>query len=92
MQETKIKKTDRNKRYRRVLSASTLAGDSVKNSGGDDLDVDKSVLGSGPGFDKDNWPDVADTGWGATIFKHYGATPYWEDYAREKTLRGGGGV
>ena len=36
MQE-KIKKTDPDKRYRRVLSASTLAGDRVRNAAGDDL-------------------------------------------------------
>ena len=40
MQETKtnrIKKTDPDNRYRRVLAASTLAGDSVRNSAGEDL-------------------------------------------------------
>ena len=40
MQETKtnkIKKTDPDNKYRRVLAASTLAGDSVRNSAGDDL-------------------------------------------------------
>src|SRR6266481_4635484 len=37
MQENKIKKTDPDKKYRRVLSAGTLAGDSVRNSAGEDL-------------------------------------------------------
>ena len=37
MDQRKIKKTDPDKRYRRVLSAGTLSGDSVKNSAGDDL-------------------------------------------------------
>jgi sporulation protein YlmC with PRC-barrel domain len=32
-----IKQTDPGRKYRRVLSASTLAGDSVKNTDGDDL-------------------------------------------------------
>jgi uncharacterized protein YrrD len=32
-----IKQTDPGREYRRVLSASTLAGDSVKNTEGDDL-------------------------------------------------------
>jgi sporulation protein YlmC with PRC-barrel domain len=32
-----IKQTDPGRKYRRVLSASTLAGDSVKNTEGDDL-------------------------------------------------------
>jgi sporulation protein YlmC with PRC-barrel domain len=144
MQENKIKKTDPGKKYRRVLAASTLEGDSVRNSAGEDLgkvdeimidipsgriayavlsfggvlrmgnklfavpwsairvdedekcfilDVDKRTLETAPGFDKDNWPDMADPSWGAEIFKHYGARPYWEeDYQKEKTLRGGGGL
>jgi len=37
MEQGKIKKTDPDKRYRRVLAASTLKGDSVKNSAGEDL-------------------------------------------------------
>ena len=37
MQTTKIKKTDPGKRFRNVLSASTLAGDSVRNPAGEDL-------------------------------------------------------
>lgn len=140
MQESKIKKTDPDKKYRRVLAASTLEGDKVRNSAGDDLgkvdeimidipsgriayavlsfggvlrmgnklfavpwnslrvdedekcfilDVDKQTLESAPGFDKDNWPDMNDTTWGAKVFSHYGATPYWNE---ERTLRGGGGM
>src|SRR5215472_6641365 len=141
MDNTKIKKTDPDKRYRRVLSASTLAGDSVRNAAGDSLgkvdeimidipsgqvayavlsfggllgmgnklfavpwsalsvdedekcfilDVDKRTLETAPGFDKDNWPDMDDAEWGTTVFRHYGATPYWERESR--TLRGGGGL
>lgn len=41
------------------------------------LDVEKETLESAPGFDKDNWPNFADREWGATIHKHYSATPYW---------------
>ena len=37
MERDKIHQSDPDRRYRRVLSASTLAGDSVKNSAGDDL-------------------------------------------------------
>ena len=143
MQDTKIKKTDPDKRYRRVLSASTLAGDSVRNSAGEDLgkvdeimidvpsgkvayavlsfggvlgignklfavpwnalkldedekrfilDVDRQTLETAPGFDRDNWPDMADNTWATGVFRHYGAEPYWEDYQEKKTLRGGGGL
>jgi sporulation protein YlmC with PRC-barrel domain len=129
--QSKIKKTDPDKKYRRVLAASTLAGDQVQNSAGEDLgkvdeimidipagkvayavlsfggflgmgnklfavpwsalrldedkkhfilDVDKKKLENAPGFDKDNWPDMADTSWGTRIFSYYGAVPYWETH------------
>jgi len=136
----KINQSDPDKRYQRVLSASTLTGDSVRNSAGDDLgkvdqimidipsgrvayavlsfggflhmgnklfavpwdalkvdedrkcfilDEDKSKLESAPGFDKDNWPDMADQTWGTKIYSYYGRTPYWERQGleREEPLR-----
>lgn len=134
-------------RTRRVLSASSLAGDSVRNTAGESLgkiedlmidipsgrvayavlsfggflgmgnklfavpwnaftldeehkefilDVDKKVLENAPGFDKDNWPDMADPSFGKQIYGHYGYTPYWEEEVtireRDRTLTGGGGV
>jgi sporulation protein YlmC with PRC-barrel domain len=133
--EGKIKQTDPERRYRRVLSASTLAGDSVKNAAGEDLgkvdelmidipsgrvayavlsfggflrmgnklfavpwgaltvdedrkcfilDVDKAKLENAPGFDKDNWPDMADTAWGSQIHSYYGRKPYWETETLEE--------
>ncbi|HXJ41061.1 MAG TPA: PRC-barrel domain-containing protein [Bryobacteraceae bacterium] len=140
MEQSKIKKTDPEKRYRRVLAASTLAGDNVQNTAGEDLgkvdelmidilsgrvayavvsfggvlrmgnklfavpwsaltvdedkkcfilNADKRTLENAPGFDKDNWPDMADTTWSGEVYRHYGATPYWEEYDKPKTLRGG---
>jgi sporulation protein YlmC with PRC-barrel domain len=137
--QSKITKTDPDTRYRRVLSASTLAGDNVQNSAGEDLgkvnelmidipsgrvayavlsiggflgmgnklfavpwsalrvdedkkifvlDVDKKKLENAPGFDKDNWPDMADDAWGTQIYSYYGAAPYWE----ERTFRSGVGL
>ncbi len=56
------------------------------------LDVDKNTLETAPGFDKNNWPDMANTAWAKEVYRHYGATPYWEDYPAEKTHRGGGGT
>jgi len=63
------------------------------------LNVDKATLENAPGFDKDDWPDMADANWAAQIYGHYGSKPYWEptaerdfgksDSPREKTLRGG---
>jgi len=43
------------------------------------LNLDKKQLENAPGFDKDNWPNMADSTWGTNIYKHYGYTPYWED-------------
>ena len=52
------------------------------------LDVDKKKLENAPGFDKDNWPDMADVAWGTQIYSYYGAAPYWE----KKTSRSDGGL
>ena len=54
------------------------------------LDVEKEVLKNAPGFDKGNWPDMADQTWSTQIHGYYGLQPYWE--SQEKTYRGGGGV
>jgi sporulation protein YlmC with PRC-barrel domain len=129
VESEKVRKTDPERKYRRVLAASTLAGDEVKNSAGEDLgkvdeimidiptgrvayavlsfggflrmgnklfavpwdvlkvdedrkcfilDVEKSRLENAPGFDKDNWPDMADSSWGTQIYNYYGRTPYWQ--------------
>jgi len=42
------------------------------------LDVAKETLERAPGFDKDNWPDMADASWSSQIHTHYGVDPYWE--------------
>lgn len=45
MQTNKIKKTDPDKKFRSVLAASTLAGDSVRNAAGEDLGkIDEIML------------------------------------------------
>jgi len=118
-----------NKGKRRVVAASTLTGDRVRNAEGDALgtideimldpesgrvvyavlsyggflgigdklfavpwealqtsandgefilDADPKVLESAPGFDKDNWPDMADESFGSAVYKHYGREPYWD--------------
>ena len=43
------------------------------------LNVDRRLLDNAPGFDKDNWPNMADTAWGGQVFSHYGYRPYWEE-------------
>ena len=42
------------------------------------LDVSKERLKEAPGFDKDHWPDVADSEARTRIFGFYGVTPDWE--------------
>jgi hypothetical protein len=42
------------------------------------LDVEKEKLEQAPGFDKDNWPDMADVTWEKDIHSHYGYQPYRE--------------
>jgi hypothetical protein len=56
------------------------------------LDVDRRTLESAPGFDKENWPDMADTTWGLEVFNYYGAKPYWSHFPKPKTRHGGGGI
>jgi sporulation protein YlmC with PRC-barrel domain len=63
------------------------------------LNVDRQVLENAPGFDKDNWPDMADPNWGSQIYAHYGHTADWDvrgettgTERRGKTLTGGGGI
>jgi hypothetical protein len=36
------------------------------------LNVDKERLASAPGFDKNNWPDMADPAWVSSINDYYG--------------------
>ena len=40
------------------------------------LDADKARLEGAPGFDKDNWPNMADSTWQQGIHAYYGTTPY----------------
>ncbi len=139
MDTGKIKQADPDRRFRRVLSASSLSGDKVKNTSGESLgkvdelmidletgrvayvvlsyggvlgmgnklfavpwnafrideddkafvlNVDKQRLENAPGFDKDNWPDMADATWSATVYEFYGTR---SDYDQTTRTRGGGG-
>lgn len=37
------------------------------------LDIDKQRLENAPGFDKDNWPDMADETWAKNVHSYYGS-------------------
>jgi sporulation protein YlmC with PRC-barrel domain len=38
------------------------------------LNVPKATLKDAPGFDKDQWPSMADEGWASGVHKFYGTT------------------
>jgi sporulation protein YlmC with PRC-barrel domain len=42
------------------------------------LDASKDRLESAPGFDKNDWPDMADTAWEKGVHDFYGTRPYVE--------------
>jgi hypothetical protein len=44
------------------------------------LDIDIDRLKAAPGFDKDNWPTMADAAWANTIHDFYQRPPYWEEH------------
>lgn len=41
------------------------------------LDVDKDRLKNAPGFDRNDYPDMADRRFGANIYDYYGYRHYW---------------
>jgi len=45
------------------------------------LNVDKEKLKNAPGFDKNNWPNMADRSWAEQVYTYYGVKPYWEQEA-----------
>ncbi|MHC8372580.1 PRC-barrel domain-containing protein [Pseudomonas sp. MDT1-85] len=46
------------------------------------LNVDKERLEHAPGFDKDNWPNMADESWATEIHSFYGTKPFDYDTVR----------
>lgn len=45
------------------------------------LNIDQERLKNAPGFDKNNWPNMADRQWGEQVYAYYGITPYWQQEA-----------
>lgn len=43
------------------------------------LNVEKDRLSLAPGFDKDHWPDMADSSWAESIHSYYGTKPNLDD-------------
>lgn len=42
------------------------------------VNVDRGVLESAPGFDRQHWPTMADPRWAAHLHEYYGTRPYWD--------------
>lgn len=42
------------------------------------LNANKELLKNAPGFDKDNWPKMADVQWANRIHSYYSISPYWD--------------
>lgn len=41
------------------------------------LDIDEETLKNAPGFDKDNWPSMADETWARNLHTYYKQDIYW---------------
>lgn len=52
------------------------------------LDASAERIKNAPGFDKDNWPSMADIPWGTSVHKYYNRLPYWS--ARRKVRKDDG--
>ncbi len=51
------------------------------------LTVDKDHLKNATGFDKNNWPNMADPNFATETYKFYGQQPYWTDDARTNPVK-----
>ncbi len=43
------------------------------------LNAQKDELENAPGFDKSNWPNIADRTWGESIHNYYKTQPHWNE-------------
>jgi len=43
------------------------------------MNADKEQLTNAKGFDKNNWPDMADAQWGRDVHTAWNVQPYWEE-------------
>lgn len=54
------------------------------------LDVSREKLENAPGFDQDNWPDMADPQWSANIDTYYGTGSQFTEECRQEGTFGHG--
>ena len=53
------------------------------------LDMSREQMASAPGFDRGQWPQVADRSWETDVYRYYGQTPAWGE-SNETTAEGQG--
>lgn len=53
------------------------------------LNIEKDRLKKAEGFDKDHWPNMADTRWATETHRYYGAEPYWQSGDTSASTTGG---
>jgi hypothetical protein len=64
-----------------------IVGMGVGDGPGPDVMAASTLEGNAPGFDKDNWPSMADMQWGTSVHEYYNRSPYWSatrDVVKEK--------
>lgn len=44
------------------------------------LNISKEKLKAAPGFDKNHWPEMADSRWANEVHGYYEVQPYWKQY------------
>jgi sporulation protein YlmC with PRC-barrel domain len=49
------------------------------------LNVSKEKLENAEGFDKDQWPSMADMTWAVRVHEYYDVVPYWEEPLRGRS-------
>ena len=50
------------------------------------LNVEKDRLSNAPGFDKDNWPDMAEEAWAREVHSFYGTTAHYDPAKRRNVI------
>jgi sporulation protein YlmC with PRC-barrel domain len=55
------------------------------------LNVSEEALKKAPGFDKDDWPDMANRRWATAVHRAFGQPPYWERQRQANAAPSAGG-
>jgi sporulation protein YlmC with PRC-barrel domain len=59
-------------------------GPSTKGEKALSFNIEKERLASAPGFDKSNWPDMANPEWAEEVYRYHGQRPFWMEPRRTR--------